>query len=171
MYLKKIINSLIFLSLLFPLASLPAPAFSASPNDYGLTATAQNAQLPSSIKGQTNMIGVIGVVVKLALSLVGMFFLGLMLYAGIVWMKSMGASDDVERAKQIIQSAIIGLIIVSAAYAITNFVFTNLSASDSDKCSAQYSDGVCILTDQCQAPKKSTPGLCPGAANIQCCHS
>lgn len=124
MFLKKIVNSLVFLSLLFPLVAIAAPA----KNDYGLSATQKSAGLPTSIKGETNLVGVIGLVVKILLSLTGIFFLGLMLYSGIVWMKSMGASDDVQRAKDIIQGAIIGLIIISAAYAITSFVFTNLAA-------------------------------------------
>lgn len=128
MFLKKVISSLIFLSLLFSFSILVAPQRVLADSDYGLSATAKTAQLPSSIKGQTNLIGVVGLIVKLLLSLTGMFFLGLMLYAGIVWMKSMGASDDVERAKTIIQSAIIGLIIVSSAYAISSFIFTNLAA-------------------------------------------
>ncbi len=129
MYLKKIISSLIFLSLLFYLSALVVPQKVYADSDYGLTATQKSAGLPDNIKGQTNLIGVVGLVVKLLLSLVGVFFLGLMLYAGIVWMKSMGASEDVERSKEIIQSAIIGLIIVSAAYAITSFVFSGLSGS------------------------------------------
>lgn len=129
MFLKKIISSLIFLSLLFVFSSFVLPRQSlAVDNDYGLSVTAQNAGLPDNIKGQKSMVGVIGLVVKLALSFIGMFFLGLMLYAGIVWMKSMGASDDVEKAKTTIQSAIIGLIIVSAAYAITSFIFTSLNS-------------------------------------------
>lgn len=128
MFLRKIINSLVFLSLVFSFSNFILPQSALADSDYGLTVTAKNASLPKSIKGQTNLVGVIGLVIKLLLSFAGMFFLGLMLYAGIVWMKSMGASDDVERAKTIIQSAIIGLIIVSAAYAITNFIFTSLSA-------------------------------------------
>lgn len=131
MFLKKIINGLGFLSLLFLLAGVVVPqrVFALADSDYGLTATQVSAQLPDNIQGETSLVGVIGLVVKLLLSFTGMFFLGMMLYAGIVWMKSMGASDDVERAKTIIQSAIIGLIIVSAAYAITNFVFTNLNTN------------------------------------------
>ncbi len=131
MFLTKIINGVVFLSLLFLLVGVifPQRVFAVADSDYGLTATQQSAQLPDNIKGQTGLVGVIGLVVKLLLSFTGMFFLGMMLYAGIVWMKSMGASDDVQRAKDVIQSAIIGLIIVSAAYAITNFVFTNLSTS------------------------------------------
>ncbi|MCX6780289.1 MAG: hypothetical protein NT034_03885 [Candidatus Magasanikbacteria bacterium] len=128
MFLKKIINSLVFLSLVFTFSNFILPQQALADSDYGLTVTAQNAKLPKSIAKQTNLVGVVGAVIKILLSFVGMFFLGLMLYAGIVWMKSMGASDDVERAKEIIQSAIIGLIIVSAAYAITNFVFTSLNA-------------------------------------------
>ena len=99
--------------------------------DYGLKATlnATQGSLPTNIKGATSLPELAGVIVNVALSLLGIVFFALMLYAGITWMKAMGSSEDVTKAKEIMQAAIIGLIIVGAAYAITSFVFSSLGQS------------------------------------------
>ncbi|MFA6424322.1 MAG: pilin [Candidatus Magasanikbacteria bacterium] len=106
-----------------------APAM--AQDKYGLDTTvkATGGLLPTSIKGAETLPQLAGNIVKVVLSLIGILFFALMLYAGITWMKAFGRSEDVEKAKEMITQAIIGLIIVMAAYAITNFVFTNLGAT------------------------------------------
>ena len=61
----------------------------------------------------------IGSVIKVALSLVGVFFLMLIIYAGYTWMLARGNAPEVEKAKNTIINATIGLVIVLAAYLIT----------------------------------------------------
>lgn len=82
----------------------------------GLTEGAR-ADLPSAI----------GVVIKTILSLVGTIFLILMVYAGILWMTAQGNNEKVEKAQGIIKMAIIGLVVVMSAYAITAFVTSRLT--------------------------------------------
>lgn len=65
---------------------------------------------------------IIGIVIQAALGLLGVVFLVLMIYGGYLWMTDRGNDQQVEKAKNTIQRAIIGLIIVLAAYAITVFV-------------------------------------------------
>jgi len=122
---RQILLGIILLSAVF-LLIVGAQVLAAG--DYGLSDTAKLSTLPKTIGGQSDLVGVAGVLVKTLLSLVGIFFLAMMIYAGVVWMKAMGRGEDVERAKEIIQAAIIGLIIVSASYAIANFVFSSLGA-------------------------------------------
>lgn len=64
----------------------------------------------------------IGVVVGAMLAFVGIVFLILMIYGGVVWMFAQGNEQEVTKAKGLIFSAIIGLIIVLGAYAITAYV-------------------------------------------------
>ena len=52
----------------------------------------------------------------------GVVFLILMIYGGYLWMLARGNEQEVEKAKNIIQNALIGLVIVLAAYAITALV-------------------------------------------------
>lgn len=65
---------------------------------------------------------VIGSVIGIALSLVGVFFLVLIIYAGYTWMVARGNAPEVEKAKNTIINATIGLLVVLTAYAITIFI-------------------------------------------------
>lgn len=49
------------------------------------------------------------------------------LYAGIMWMTAQGNEEQVTKAKTMIRNAIIGFIIISAAYAITYYVIGAIS--------------------------------------------
>ena len=69
---------------------------------------------------------IIGTVIQMALSLLGVIFLVLMLYAGYHWMTAQGEEEKVEKAKDTITRAIIGLVIVIGSYAIWAFVFSKL---------------------------------------------
>jgi hypothetical protein len=69
---------------------------------------------------------VVGTVIQVALSLLGVIFLVLMVYGGYLWMNARGQEQEVNRAKDTIRMAIIGLAIVVAAYAISYFVVSAL---------------------------------------------
>ncbi len=59
------------------------------------------------------------------LGLIGVLFLGLMVYSGIMWMIAQGHEDRVNRAKDTLLNALIGLIITLSAYAISYLVVTS----------------------------------------------
>lgn len=64
----------------------------------------------------------VGQIIGTVLSFVGVLFLILMIYAGILWMTAQGNEQQVSKAKGLLINGIIGLIIVFAAYAITSFI-------------------------------------------------
>jgi hypothetical protein len=64
----------------------------------------------------------IGSIVGMILSLLGTIFLILIIYGGFIWMMAGGNDQNVEKAKNILAQAIIGLVIVLSAYAITSFI-------------------------------------------------
>lgn len=64
----------------------------------------------------------VGTIVTVILSLLGVIFFILMIYAGWLYMSSQGDDKKVNYAKQMIYAAIIGVVIIIAAYAITAFV-------------------------------------------------
>lgn len=66
------------------------------------------------------------------LQYVGAIFLVLVVVGGIMWMVSGGNEQRVERAKKIITSAVIGLVIIMTAYAITLFITEALEGSLTD---------------------------------------
>lgn len=61
----------------------------------------------------------IATIIQVALSFVGVIFMILMIYGGYLWMTARGSEEQVTKAKNLITAAVIGLIIVLAAYAIT----------------------------------------------------
>lgn len=65
----------------------------------------------------------IGRLVKTILALIGMLLLILLIYGGFIWMNSHGNETEVKRAQSIIQNALIGVVVVLMAYAITQLFF------------------------------------------------
>jgi len=63
-----------------------------------------------------------GILIGTVLSFVGVLFLIMMIYAGIMWMTAQGNDQQVTKAKDLLINSVIGIIIVFAAYAITAFV-------------------------------------------------
>ena len=58
--------------------------------------------------------------------LLGLIFLGMMLYGGYNWMTAMGEEEKVETAKKTITSSIIGIAIIIASYAIVTFIINSV---------------------------------------------
>lgn len=77
----------------------------------------------ASIFGEATLAQIIVRIIQLFLGLLGIIVVGLLLYAGFNWMTSQGDPNKIEKAKQTIYQAIIGLIIIFSAFAITSFLF------------------------------------------------
>ncbi len=75
---------------------------------------------------ETQVDVVAGQIIFTALSFVGLIFLVLTVYAGYLWMTARGDSGQIEKAQEIIKAAVIGLIVVMSAYAITALVTSRL---------------------------------------------
>lgn len=57
-----------------------------------------------------------------ALTLLGIIFLVLIIFAGFTWMTSGGEEEKVRKAQGLLRNSIIGLLIILSAYAITKAV-------------------------------------------------
>jgi lysylphosphatidylglycerol synthetase-like protein (DUF2156 family) len=66
-------------------------------------------------------------IINIVLSVLGVVFLILTIYGGILWMTATGNEEKVKKAKELITQAIIGLIIVLSSYAISYFVLNQLT--------------------------------------------
>lgn len=93
---------------------------------FGLDDTAKAARLNITDKTPAEFVGDI---IGYALSFIGVVFFVLMIYGGLRWMTARGNSEIVEKAKNIIETAVIGIIIVFLAYTVTNFVINKLVQS------------------------------------------
>ncbi len=87
-------------------------------DNFGLDQAAGSAGLKSS----STLAEKSGQIIGSLLSLVGVIFLVLMIYGGITWMTASGNDKQVDKAKNIITYAIIGLVIILSAYTITAFL-------------------------------------------------
>lgn len=69
-------------------------------------------------RDNTYFVETLGMVVFALLTFVGVLFTALVVYGGYTWMLARGNESEIERAKHIIRSAVIGLIVTLAAYSI-----------------------------------------------------
>lgn len=65
---------------------------------------------------------IIARLIRTFLGLTGIILVGLILYAGFLWMTAAGAEDKISTAKKILINAVIGLVLTFGAFAITQFV-------------------------------------------------
>ena len=66
----------------------------------------------------------IGNIINVLLGALGIIFVVLTVYAGFLWMTSAGEKDKVEKAQKILKTAVMGLVITVAAYAISSYVIS-----------------------------------------------
>ena len=69
---------------------------------------------------------IVAAVIMMFISLLGIIFVVLIVYSGYNWMTAGGDQSKITKAKDTISRALIGLIIILAAYSITYFVFSSL---------------------------------------------
>ncbi len=154
-------------------------------DEYGLEATRTAAGLSSG-----SIPSIIGNMIGSVLSLVGVLFFALMLYGGVLWMLARGNQEQEKKALNTITGAIIGIIIIVASYAITNFVILGVQGKDStsgasvDKCKAKHSTWSCqnigtgcniegadtaAKRKNCTTENNCETNLCTGGDEMVCC--
>lgn len=95
-------------------------------NDSVLT-NLNNASIPAWGAGaQTNIATIVGNIILAVLGLLGVIFTILLVYGGFLWLTSAGEEEKTKKGTGLIFNAIIGALIVIAAYAITYYVLQKL---------------------------------------------
>lgn len=80
---------------------------------------------PFSAASSTSLASMLGIVIKAALSLLGIIFLIITILAGYKWMTAQGNEANVEKAKESLTRAVIGLLVTLSAWAIWMFISLN----------------------------------------------
>jgi len=85
----------------------------------------------STVSGKTgiteaSVTNISGNVVTTVFIVAGLIFFVLMVYAGVRWMTARDKSESVEKARNTMIAAVIGLVILLASYAVTTFLQTNV---------------------------------------------
>lgn len=135
-------------------------------DQYGLEATASAADLVK----ETSVPTIIGNVIGAGLSLVTVLFFILMIYAGIKWMLARGDEGKAKEALDTIVAAIIGIVVVLAAYAITNFVFDSVGKQGGTAINDSPGASVCTRSIDAQSDivNNLQNSFCFPKANDQC---
>ena len=121
----------------------------------------KNADVAGGLGGyeiNNDIYALVQTVINGFLALIGVLLLSYLLFAGYKWMTAHGEEEKVTQAKDSIRHAIIGVIIIVAAYAISVFVMSRLEAGTL-KPATQAS-----LTDQ--AGEDSNSGINWRAADV-----
>jgi hypothetical protein len=108
------------------LLAFPMIASAQTAGDFGtdrlLSTNLGNQPLEDTIAGIINIfLGFLGILATI-----------LLLYAGFLWMTSKGNAEKIARAKLLISSALIGLVIILTSYAISQFVLRSLINETTD---------------------------------------
>ena len=115
---KLIIYLAIFLAFFVCINSVYAAAADDAFKNLGTAATKGYGGTPTIQDVPTT----IGKIAGIVLSFVGVLFLGLLVYGGFGWMMAKGNQAEVTKAKDLIEAAVFGLILILSAYALTSFI-------------------------------------------------
>lgn len=78
-------------------------------------------------KAVTDIRVIIGKIIQVVLGFIGAIFLALVIFAGFRYMTAAGNQDQTKKAVGQIRDAVIGLIVVLAAWGVTTFVLNAMS--------------------------------------------
>jgi len=110
-----------------PIGLLP---FLASAAAYkGLSGAGDTIKDGNAGNAPTQLPVLIGTFITGILSILGIILVVYIIQAGILYMTAAGDDTKVGKAKKMIQTAVIGAIIVVAAYSIASFVISTISYS------------------------------------------
>lgn len=103
----------------------PGPStLSSSPMLDKLQAVGGFAGYDSTNTSEATLLDLVGMTIGVGLGLLGVIFIILIIIAGYNWMMAAGDQEKITKAGSTIRNAIIGLLIVVAAYAIWTFIST-----------------------------------------------
>ncbi|MBU4421770.1 pilin [Patescibacteria group bacterium] len=111
--------------LLFCSFSIPAQSAGTASIGSQINSNLQSVGTGAGFKSETETGGLpklVGSIINIFLGILGVLFVILIVYGGYTWMTSFGSAEKTKKAKDLIVDAVIGLIILLAAYAISNFV-------------------------------------------------
>ncbi|PJC00714.1 hypothetical protein CO074_01165, partial [bacterium (Candidatus Moisslbacteria) CG_4_9_14_0_8_um_filter_36_20] len=106
---------------------LPNLCLSQGEIQQGLKNVGEQSGLPGGESGA--MYTIVGKVVGIVVGLLGLILAVFIVYGGAMWMTSGGNEEQIKKAKGMIVNAIIGLVIVLLAYAISSFIIDKLAGA------------------------------------------
>lgn len=123
---KFFLSFLLALSALAPAIFMAAPAHAVDARTSFTDAVKKSKLVDTKSDTLPTIASVLDEVIFSVLSLVGVLILILIIYAGFQWATARGNDTQVQTAQKTLIRGVIGLIIVFASFALTNFVLSGL---------------------------------------------
>lgn len=101
-------------------------ATTAQAQDFGLGAV--NNGLGGTLTATDPRI-LIGRIIQIALSFLGVIAILIIMYAGFLWMSSGGEEEKISQARTILKNGVIGLVIILSAWGIATFIISRLAGA------------------------------------------
>ncbi len=105
-------------------------------------------------------------IIRFLLTFLGLIAVAMILYGGWLWLSSKGEADKIRKAKRVLTSAIIGLIIIIAAFAIVTFILNFVTSTLGPTCDPPPGPGqkCCPGNYLCNSSE-----ICCNQVGPQCC--
>jgi len=117
--------------LVVPLVSAEGTPVTAAEITQQMSGVGSAYAQPGGNPGDALML-MIGRIIRIVLTLLGVIVLVIVVYSGFQWMTAGGDPEKVKTAKQWLTNAVIGLALILAAYAISDFVVGKLLQATTD---------------------------------------
>ena len=91
----------------------------------GLELAGKQASYNTSLTAE----GIVGNLINVVLGLSGLILVILLIYGGVLYMTAAGDMERVKQAKRTMINAVIGIVIVVAAYAAASFIIAQLTSA------------------------------------------
>ncbi|MBU1132639.1 hypothetical protein KKC32_05355 [Patescibacteria group bacterium] len=143
-----IISVIVFVNLFFALAV--GGIALADDEGTGIRAGLNVSADTAGLKTETTFPSAIGKVINFVFMFIGILFLIIVLYAGILWMIGGGDPGNIKKAKSYLINASIGLAVTLMAYQLTSFVIKQIQI--------QSAETVPVESSPTGAPPAPTPG-------------
>ncbi len=127
--MKKIIASVLSLSAILTMGAAVLMPMAASADTSTISVTGDDLGITYAQKiglGTSDVRDTVARIIRVAMGLLGIVAVVIILVGGFKWMTAGGNEEQVGEAKKWIFSGVIGLAIILSAYALANFVITNL---------------------------------------------
>ena len=128
--LRNIIYSLLFITcLVFASLVKPVSAFTCPDKTVrvGESVSALSECNVEKTDGDKSLMSNVAMLINVFASVMGFLAVGMIIYGGFMLLTAQGDPARIKRGKDVVLYSVIGLILVMLAYAIVNFVMTNVT--------------------------------------------
>ena len=123
-YSLLFITCLVFASLVKPVSAFTCPEKTIRENEPVSALSECNVE---KTEGEKSLMSNVNMLINVFTSVMGFLAVAMIIYGGFMLLTAQGDPARIKRGKDVVLYSIIGLILVMLAYAIVNFVMTNVT--------------------------------------------